>query len=394
MPGPSTGHSGVMGSFHSPFPALGSCYKCGEFGHTRRQCPRLLEGPSQQRSQPSTSAPVTSPPAQAARGGGQSTRGLPREGGRSGGGQARFYALPARPNAMITGIVSVCHRDAFVLFDPGSTFSYVSSYFARYLDMPRKSLVSSVRVSTPMGDTIIVDCVYRSYVVTIGGLKTRVDLLLLCMVDFDVILGMNWLSPCRAILDCRAKTVTLAMSGVPRIEWRDSIDFVPSRVILFLKAQRMVGKGCLSYLAFVRDVSAETPSIDFVPVVRDFPDVFPADLSGMPLDRDIDFCIDLPGTQPISIPLYRMALAELKELKEQLQELLYKGFIRPSVSHWGAPILFVKKKDSIMRMCIDYRQLNKVTIKNKYPLPRIDNLFDQLQGARVFSKVDLRSGYQ
>ena len=100
-----------------------------------------------------------------------------------------------------------------------------------------------------------------------------------------------------------------------------------------------------------------------------------------------------PGTWPIFIPPYRMALAELKELKEQLQDLLSKGFIRPSVSPWGVPVLFVKKKDGSMRMCIDYRQLNKVTIRNKYPIPRIDDLFDQLQGASVFSKIDLRSGY-
>lgn len=114
----------------------------------------------------------------------------------------------------------------------------------------------------------------------------------------------------------------------------------------------------------------------------------------MPPDRDSDFYIDLaPGTQPIFIPPYRMAPPELKELKEQLQDLLDKGFIKPSVSPWGAPMLFLKKKDGSMRMCIDYRQLNKVTIKNKYPLPRIDDLFDQLQGAQVFSNIDLRSRY-
>ena len=115
---------------------------------------------------------------------------------------------------------------------------------------------------------------------------------------------------------------------------------------------------------------------------------------GMPPDRDIDFCIDLePDTRPISIPPYRMAPAELRELKAQLQELLSKGFIRPSASPWGAPVLFVKKKDGSFRMCIDYRQLNKVTVKHKYPLPRIDDLFDQLQGACTFSKINLRSGY-
>ncbi|XP_070048626.1 uncharacterized protein [Nicotiana tomentosiformis] len=299
------------------------------------------------------SAPVSSPPAQPARGGAQSAKGRPRWGGRSGGGQACFYALPARPDAIasdavIKGIVSVFHRDASVVFDPGSTYLYMSSYFAHYLDMPRESLVSSVHVSTPVGDTIIVDCVYRSCMVTIGSLETRVD----SMVNFDVILGMDWLSPCHVVQDCHAKTVTLAMLGLPRVEWSGSVDYIPSRVISYLRAQQMVEKGYLSYLAFVRDVSAETPTIDSVPVVRDFLDVFSADLSGMPHDRDIDLVL---GTQPFSISQYLMAPIELKELKEQLQELFDKGFIRPSVSPWGAPVLFVKKKDGTMRMCVDYR---------------------------------------
>ena len=113
-----------------------------------------------------------------------------------------------------------------------------------------------------------------------------------------------------------------------------------------------------------------------------FPDVFSEDLPGLPLDREVEFIIDLvPSIGPISKAPYRMAPTELKELKEQLQDLLDKGFIRPSASLWGAPVLFVKKKDGSMRLCIDYRELNKVTIRNKYPLPRIDDLFNQLQGA-------------
>ena len=114
----------------------------------------------------------------------------------------------------------------------------------------------------------------------------------------------------------------------------------------------------------------------------------------MPPDREIDFGIDLLlDTRPIFSPPYRMAPAEQKELKEQLENLLDKSFIRPSVSPWGAPVRFMQNKDGSLRMCIDYRQLNKVTFKNKYPLPRIDDLFDQLQGAKFFSKIDLRSGY-
>src|SRR6185503_3613179 len=111
-------------------------------------------------------------------------------------------------------------------------------------------------------------------------------------------------------------------------------------------------------------------------------------------NRDIEFSIDLiSGTSPIAKRPYRMAAPELAELKKQLEELQQSGFIRPSLSPWGAPVLFVKKKDGSMRMCVDYRALNKVTIKNKYPLPRIDDLFDQLKGAKYFSKIDLRSGY-
>ncbi|CAH9111660.1 unnamed protein product [Cuscuta europaea] len=153
-------------------------------------------------------------------------------------------------------------------------------------------------------------------------------------------------------------------------------------------------KGCHAYLAYVVDKTKEEVDINDVRIVCKYPDVFPKDLPGLPPDREIEFVIEVePGTKPISIPPYRMAPAELNELKTQLQELLDNGFIRPSHSPWGAPVLFVKKKDGTLRMCIDYRHLNKVTIKNRYPLPRIDDLFDQLRGATVFSKIDLRSGY-
>ena len=130
------------------------------------------------------------------------------------------------------------------------------------------------------------------------------------------------------------------------------------------------------------------------PIVDEFSDVFPDDLLGMPLDRDIEFIIELlPRAAPIAKRPYRMWVNELEELKKQLKELQEKGFICPSSSPWGAPVIFVDKKDGTQRMCVDYHSLNEVTIKNKYPLPRIDDLFDQLRGAYVFSKIDLRSGY-
>ncbi|KAK9160947.1 hypothetical protein Syun_007288 [Stephania yunnanensis] len=134
--------------------------------------------------------------------------------------------------------------------------------------------------------------------------------------------------------------------------------------------------------------------IEDVPVVRDFIDVFPDDLPGLPPPRAIEFIIELiPGTQLIASRPYRMLPSEHEEVRRQLDDLLEKGFIHPNMSPWGAPVLFVKKKDGSMRMCIDYRKLNQVTVKNRYPLPRIDDLFDHLTGAKFFSKIDLRSGY-
>ncbi|GKG33402.1 hypothetical protein Tco_0433561, partial [Tanacetum coccineum] len=127
-----------------------------------------------------------------------------------------------------------------------------------------------------------------------------------------------------------------------------------------------------------------------VPIVRDFPDVFPEDLPGLPLTRQVEFQIDLiPGAALVARAPYRLAPSKMKELSEQLKELSDKGFIRPSSSPWGDPVLFVKKKDGSFQMCIDYRELNKLTVKNRYPLPRIDDLFDQLQGSSVYSKIDL-----
>jgi hypothetical protein len=145
---------------------------------------------------------------------------------------------------------------------------------------------------------------------------------------------------------------------------------------------------------FGRVYEAIIPEIQDIPVVCEFPDVFPEDLPRLSLERDVEFVIELkPNTAPISRRLYQTPPNELAELKTQLQDFLEKGFIRPSSSPWGCPAIFVKKKDQTLRMCVDYRPLNEVTIKNKYPFPRIDILFDQLTGSRVFSKIDLRSGY-
>nr|GFB14576.1 retrotransposon protein, putative, Ty3-gypsy subclass [Tanacetum cinerariifolium] len=142
------------------------------------------------------------------------------------------------------------------------------------------------------------------------------------------------------------------------------------------------------------DDKPERKQVKDIPIVQDFLKVFPEDLPGLPPARPIEFQINLiPGAAPVARAPYRLALSEIKELSEQLQELSDKGFIRPSSSPWEASVLFVKKKDGSFRMCIDYRELNKLTVQNRYPLLRIDDLFDQLQGSSIYSKIDLRSGY-
>ncbi|KAD3640129.1 hypothetical protein E3N88_29352 [Mikania micrantha] len=166
------------------------------------------------------------------------------------------------------------------------------------------------------------------------------------------------------------------------------------KIVSCIKARKYLKKKYYAFLAHVVEKKPDKKAVGDIPVIRDYPDVFPEDLPGLPPVRQVEFRIDLvPRANPVAKSPYRLAPSEMQELSSQLQELLDKGFIRPSFSPWGAPVLFVKNKDGSFRMCIDYRELNKLTIKNKYPLPRIDDLFDQLQGATCFSKIDLRSGY-
>ena len=206
---------------------------------------------------------------------------------------------------------------------------------------------------------------------------------------------MDWLAKYGATIDCRRKMVTFEPEGEDPFVFVGTVHGPRIPMIFVLRARDLLQGSCIGFLASVVDTTQVVPvRPEDTRLVCEFLDVFQEDLPGLPLHREIEFVIELaPGTEPVSRAPYRMAPAELKELKVQLQELLDMGFIRPSFSPWGAPVLFVKKKDGSLRMCIDYRELNKLTIKNKYPLPRIDDLFDQLQGKKVFSKIDLRSGY-
>ncbi|GJT26861.1 putative reverse transcriptase domain-containing protein [Tanacetum coccineum] len=217
--------------------------------------------------------------------------------------------------------------------------------------------------------------------------------------SFDAIIGMDWLAKHQAVIACaekivRMKNKTLIIHG----DGSTQGNVTRLNIISCTKTQKYMEKGFPIFLAHVttREIEdkSEKKRLEDVPIVQDFPEVFPEDLPGLPPTRQVEFQIDLvPGAAPVARAPYRLAPSEMKELSEQLKELSDKGFIRPSSSPWGAPVLFVKKKDGSFRMCIDYRELNKLTVKNRYPLPRIDDLFDQLQGSSVYSKIDLRSGY-
>lgn len=193
---------------------------------------------------------------------------------------------------------------------------------------------------------------------------------------------------------CDEQKVVLKSSKGKRVSYKGVVSRPGIKLVSIQEIKKYVLNGQKGYLCMVKDLIVEEDEINQIPVVREFPDVFPNEIPGMSPKREVEFSIDLvPGTAPISKIPYRMAPREMQELKEQLQELLEKGYRRPSVSPWGAPVLFVKKIDGSLRLCIDYWEMNQVTVKNRYPLPRIDDLFDQLKGAGTFSKIDLRSGY-
>ncbi|VVA36048.1 PREDICTED: reverse mRNAase, partial [Prunus dulcis] len=304
--------------------------------------------------------------------------------------QQEAYATPD----VITGMIPIFGYLARVLIDPGATHSFVARNFIPYISNRPIPITGRFSISLPTGEVLFADRVFRNCFVQVDDAWLEADLIPLDLVDLDIILGMDWLEKHHASVDCFRKEVTLRSPGQPKVIFRGERRVLPTCLISAITAKKLLKKGCEGYLAHIIDTREIPLNLEDIPVVCDFPDIFPDDLPGLPPEREIEFTIELlPGTNPIYQTPYRMAPAELRELKIQLQELVDLGFIRPSVSPWGAPVLFVRKKDGTMRLCIDYRQLNKVTIRNRYPLPRIDDLFDQLKGAKYFSKIDLRSGY-
>jgi hypothetical protein len=247
---------------------------------------------------------------------------------------------------------------------------FISNNYGTRIGLDLCPTQGSYMISTPAG-RITSNQMVKRVPIQLGSQVIKTDLVLLNLEGIDVILGTNWMLEHRVLLDISSRVVEINSP-------------YQKTITLYLPRQEYL----YSCTYAITDIKVK------IPIVREYPDVFPDDLPGMPPDRDIEFIIELqPDTAPISKRPYRMPQNELAELKIQLQDLLDKGYIRPSASPWGCPALFFKKKDNSLRLCVDYRPLNAVTIKNKYPLPRIDILFDQLAGAKVFSKIDLRSGY-
>jgi hypothetical protein len=331
------------------------CFNCGSADHFIRDCPRPKK-PNQGQS---------------------SNQGNQNKGKRSlmqvRQGQINFTTLAELPDGapVMSGTFYIHHQPVVTLFDSGATHSFISNNCGTRIGLDPCPTKGSYMISTP-GGTITSDQMVKKVPIQFGSKEIRTDLILLNLEGIDVILGTNWMTEHRVLLDISSRVI--------------EINSPYQGIITLYLPQQEYPYSCTYAITDLK--------VKDIPVVCEYPDVFPDDLPGMPPGRDIEFIIELqPGTAPISKRPYRMPPNELAELKIELQDLLDKRFIRPSASPWGCPALFVKKKDNSLRLCVDYRPLNAVTIKNKYPLPRIDILFDQLAGAKVFSKIDLRSSY-
>ncbi|GKA40619.1 putative reverse transcriptase domain-containing protein [Tanacetum coccineum] len=317
---------------------------------------------------------------------------------------AKVYAVGnagANPDNVVAGTFLLNNRYAYILFDTGADRSFVSTAFSTLLDIIPNTLDHGYNVELADGRIIGVNTILMGCTLNFLNHPFNINLMPVEMGSFDAIIGMDWLSKYSAVIDCAKKIVRIPSGSEILIVRGDGCSEghrTRLNVISCTKVQKYLLKGSHVFLAHVTTKEIEDKSekkrLEDVPIVKDFPDVFPEDLPGLPQTRQVEFQIDLvPGAAPVARAPYRLAPSEMKELSEQLKELSDKGFIRPSSSPWGAPVLFVKKKDGSFRMCIDYRELNKLTVKNRYPLPRIDDLFDQLQGSSIYSKIDLRSGY-
>nr|GEX50421.1 putative reverse transcriptase domain-containing protein [Tanacetum cinerariifolium] len=317
-----------------------TCYGCGEKGHLRHMCPK---GRNQQNERARVKAYVV-------------------------------VENPQHKPNVVTDTFLLNDHYASVLFDSGSQRSFVSIEITPSINISPVALNTSYDVELADGKIVSNNTILRGCTLALFNHMFKIDLLPTRLGSFDVIVRMDWLSYHRAVIVYYEKIVRIPFSNGEILEIHgERLEKDPKSL------------SC---------IKADEVRLDDIRTIRDFPKVFPDDLIGLPLVHEIKFRIDLiPGALPVVKSPYRLAPSEMQELSSQLKELSEKGFIRPSCSPWGTPMLFVKKKDGALRMCIDYRELNKLTIKIRYPLPRINDLFDQLQSACCFSKIDLRLGY-
>nr|GEY02600.1 putative reverse transcriptase domain, ribonuclease H-like domain, aspartic peptidase domain protein [Tanacetum cinerariifolium] len=291
--------------------------------------------------------------------------------GKNDNAQARVYVVGntrANLDNVVAGSFLLNNRYAYILFDTSVDRSFVFTTFSSQIDIAPIALDHHYNVEIANRKIIGLNTIMRDCTLNFLNYLFNIDLLPVELGSFDVIIGSNERNESR---------------------WN---------IISCSKAQEYMSKGCHVFLANITSTKDEDKSkgnrLEDKPIVREFLEVFPEDLPGIPPTQQVEFQINLvPDAAPVARAPYRLAPSEMKELGDQLQELTDKGFIRPSSSPWGAPVLFVKKKDGSFWMCINYRELNKLTVKNRYPLPRINDLFNHLQGLSVYSKIDLRSGY-
>ncbi|XP_027158240.1 uncharacterized protein LOC113759862 [Coffea eugenioides] len=370
QPGRGPQRSGSQGS--SATVSRGPCSFCGKPNHTDDDCWRkqnkcLRCGSAEHRL---ASCPVQSREAKGTTHTSKATSNQSRVEGAKPKVPARVYFIEQRlvPDSaeVVEGTIPVFHRLARILIDPGATHSFVNPEFMCGIDINPVTLPYELEVSTPTGNQCLISSeMYTNYEIWVGERKLLGNLISLAIKGYNVILGMDWLARYNAQLDCKRKLVEFCIPGEAtlRLDVRGSL--ASSAMISGIRARKLLSRGAQGFLAFLLNTPTDKLTIEDVPVVREYPDVFPDELVNLPPEREIELEINLlPGTSPISRTPYRMAPAELKELKLQLQDLLERGFIHESGSPWGAPVLFVKKKDGTLRMC-----------------------------AVVFSKLDLRQGY-